>query len=337
MKKFFVRIWLGSLLLSFNAYSAIEETPLFTDFVNKMVAEHQFDQAELRKLFKSVEIKPKIIKTMQRPAEAMPWHKYRKIFIQEKRIRQGVDFWQQHADVLAKTEEKYGVPAEIITAIIGVETNYGGNRGYHRVIDALSTLAFNYPKRSKFFTSELKNFLILCREEKMDPLLPIGSYAGAMGIPQFMPSSYRAYAADFENDGRRDIWENPADAIASVANYFVKHRWRKGEAIAYPVKVTGNAYQKQLKKNLKPHIAWQSLQKLGVQAELEIAPETTIKLLSYQQQKANELWAGLHNFYVITRYNHSPLYAMAVFQLSQAIKQAKQQRDLNDVKAEHKL
>ncbi len=338
MKKVLLRIWLyGSLLISFNAYSAIEESALFTSFVNKMVAEHQFDETELRQLFKAVEIKPKIIKAMQRPAEAMPWYKYRKIFIQDKRIQQGVKFWQQHAETLTATEEKYGVPAEIITAIIGVETNYGRNKGYHRVIDALSTLAFNYPKRSKFFTSELEKFLMLCREEKMDPLLPVGSYAGAMGIPQFMPSSYLAYAADFENDGKRDIWNNPADAIASVANYFVEHRWKKDEPIAYQLKVTGSDYQKVLKKGLKPHIEWQRLQELGLQAAADIAPKASIKLLSYQQQKADELWAGLDNFYVITRYNHSPLYGMAVFQLSQAIKQAKQQQNASNVKAEHKL
>jgi membrane-bound lytic murein transglycosylase B len=211
-----------------------------------------------------------------------------------------------------------------------VETYYGGNTGHHRVIDALSTLAFSYPKRSKFFTSELENFLILCREEKMNPLDPTGSYAGAMGIPQFMPSSYRSYAADFEDDGKRDIWNNPADAIASVANYFIKHHWHKDEFIAFPVKAFGKAHQKALLKGLKPQMTWFNLQAMGVNAMQLIKPDEKVKLLAYQQQKGDDLWIGLHNFYVITRYNHSPLYGMAVYQLSQAIyKQRHQQASIS--------
>lgn len=243
----------------------------------------------------------------------------------DRRIKGGLKFWIENKTVLAETEKKYGVPAEIIVAIIGVETQYGGNTGYHRVIDALSTLAFNYPKRSKFFTRELENFLLLCREESMNPLEPIGSYAGAMGIPQFMPSSYRAYAADFENDGKRNIWSNSADAIASVANYFAKHHWKTGENVLFSVNVEGLAYQQALTKGVKPDMLWGKLRSIQVFGSQQIKNDKKVKLLSYEQQEGENLWVGLNNFYVITRYNRSPLYAMAVYQLSQAIYSKKQE------------
>ena len=335
MKKIFVRLlFCCSLVISFNALSAIEETELFNGFVSNMVEKHQFDDAELKQLFQAVDIKENIIKAMERPAEGMPWYKYRKIFMTDKRIKGGVKFWQENEVTLSEVESKTGVPAEIIVAIIGVETQYGGNTGHHRVIDALSTLGFAYPKRSKFFLSELENFLILCREEKMNPLDPTGSYAGAMGIPQFMPSSYRAYAADFENDEKRDIWNNPADAIASVANYFIKHHWQKGGAVAFPVTTEGDAYQQALTKGLKPDLKWNELQALSVSSQQTLKQDETVKLLSYQQEEANDLWVGLHNFYVITRYNHSPLYAMAVYQLSEAVAEKNELRIKSSISSE---
>lgn len=326
MKKLFLTLLIAyGLIASFNALAAIAETPLLNQFVNKMVEKHQFNATKLKKLFRSVKIKQNIIKAMQKPAEGMPWHRYRKIFMTNSRINKGVKFWQKNERVLAAVEAQYGVPAEIIVAIIGVETQYGGNTGSHRVIDALSTLAFAYPKRSDFFIGELENFLLLCREEQINPLNPTGSYAGAMGIPQFMPSSYRAYAADFENDNKRDIWTNNADAIVSVANYFVAHHWQKGAAIAYPVTSQDKSFQQVLTKGLKPDIQWQQLQALSITAQTTIQPHKKVKLFSYQQPQKKDLWVGLDNFYVITRYNHSSLYAMAVFQLSRAIYQSKQQ------------
>lgn len=313
------------LIISFNAVAAVEETELFNQFIGNMVEKHQFDETALKQLFHSVDIKQNIIKTMNRPAEGvLPWHKYRKIFMTKTHINGGLKFWQDNAETLATVAAKYGVPEQIIIAIIGVETRYGGHTGNHRIIDALSTLGFSYPKRSKFFLSELENFLILCREESIDPLEPTGSYAGAMGIPQFMPSSYRAYAADFEGDKKRDIWNNSADAIASVANYFMAHHWQKGEAITYPVKADGEEYQKALTKGLKPDLTWSELQQMSVTSKAELKPDEGVKLLAYQQENGDDLWVGLHNFYVITRYNHSPMYAMAVYQLSNAIFKAKQ-------------
>jgi membrane-bound lytic murein transglycosylase B len=252
----------------------------------------------------------------------------------DKRIKGGVTFWQENEVTLSEVESKTGVPAEIIVAIIGVETQYGGNTGHHRVIDALSTLGFAYPKRSQFFLGELESFLILCREEKMNPLEPTGSYAGAMGIPQFMPSSYRAYAADFENDEKRDIWNNPADAIASVANYFIKHHWQKGGEIAFPVISEGDTYQQVLTKGLKPDLKWLDLQALSVSSQQTLKPDEPVKLLAYQQEEESDLWVGLHNFYVITRYNHSPLYAMAVYQLSEAVAEKNELRIKNSISSE---
>jgi len=304
-----------------QAYAEIKPTAAVDGFINNMTQQHGFESAELKQLFQSVETKDSIIKAMNRPAEGMPWHKYRKIFMRDTRIQGGVKFWQDNVNTLQAVEEKYGIPPEIIVAIIGVETLYGERTGGYRVIDALATLGFSYPKRSKFFLSELENFLLLCREEKMNPLEPVGSYAGAMGMPQFMPSSYRHYAADFEGDKKRDIWQNPADAIASVANYFSKHHWQAGKAVAYPVTAQGNAYKQALSKGLKPDTNPQALLKLQIDLP-KLSAQEPLKLLSFEQKKGHDLWVGLTNFYVITRYNHSALYALAVFQLSEAIKQA---------------
>ncbi len=330
MKRVTVQIlFCCSFIFSTAAFSAIEETELVNSFISNMVNKHQFEEKKLKELFKSVDIKKNIIKTMMRPAEGtMTWYQYRKIFLTDKRIKAGVKFWQENETTLTAVEQKSGVPAEIITAIIGVETYYGTHTGGHRVIDALSTLAFGYPKRSHFFSNELEHFLLLCREQKMNPLEPTGSYAGAMGIPQFMPSSYRAYAADFENDGKQDIWGNPADAIASVANYFAIHHWRKGAGVAFLVKAEGKGYVKDLKKGLKPDRTWAGVQTMGITAEQKIEEGEPVKLLAYQQQNSTDLWVGLHNFYVITRYNHSKLYGMAVYQLSQAIYKQRQQDKL---------
>jgi membrane-bound lytic murein transglycosylase B len=317
MKKLYLAIFLASSIGLVQA--EIKETEALNVFISKMAKQHAFNKSELEGLFQSVETKDSIIKAITRPAEGMAWHKYRQIFMRDARINGGVKFWQENQRALQEMQVKYGIPEEIMVAIIGVETLYGKHTGGYRVIDALATLAFSYPKRSKFFISELEHFLILCREENISPLEPMGSYAGAMGMPQFMPSSYRNFAADFEGDNKRDIWGNPADAIASVANYFSKHHWQAGEAIAYPVKAEGKQYKKALTKGLKPDMTAQKLAKMGIALPVLKADEP-LKLLSFEQKSGNDLWVGLTNFYVITRYNHSALYALAVFQLSEAIK-----------------
>ncbi len=317
MKK--ITIFFILSLLASPVLSAVEENDKLYHFIENMANKHQFDRDKLKQLLDQVEIKQSILKAISRPAEGMPWYKYRKIFLTDSRIKGGVKFWQENQQTLAEVEQQYGVPAEIMIAIIGVETRYGQNTGSYRVIDALSTLGFAYPKRSKFFLSELENFLILTRQEKMNPLEPVGSYAGAMGMPQFMPSSYLSYAADFDQDGQRDIWNNTGDVLASIANYFNRHHWQKGEPVAFKVEASGERWKKALTNGLKPDVSVKQLKDWQVSVPQNLADDVQVKLLGFEQPEGQDLWVGLNNFYVITRYNHSPLYAMAVYQLSQAI------------------
>jgi membrane-bound lytic murein transglycosylase B len=322
LKTALIRIVLGGACLSaVSCASELKNTETETKnaFIEHMVTTQHFDEAELDDLFATVEIKQDILKKIASPSEGLPWYKYRKIFLTDARIDAGVQFWRDNEPALVAAEQQYGVPAEIIVAIIGVETLFGKNTGNNRVIDALSTLAFAYPPRSKFFTSELENFLLLCRDEHINPADPLGSYAGAMGLPQFMPSSFRTYAVDFDNDNRRDIWHNNSDAIASVANYFAQHHWQTGQAIAVPVTATGENYKSALNKDLKPDLRVSELESLNLITLRQLPLDSKVKLLSFEQQQGEELWAALDNFYVITRYNRSPLYAMAVYQLSLSI------------------
>lgn len=311
------------LLTAQPAAAALANSDLLNNFIQQMVNQHRFPEAELRKLFDAVEFQQSILDAMAKPAEAKPWSQYRAIFITDTRIDGGVKFWQANQAALKSVERQSGVPAEIIVAIIGVETLYGAHTGKYRVIDALSTLGFAHPTRSEFFLRELEQFLLLTREEHIDPLRPMGSYAGAMGLGQFMPSSFRNFAQDFDQDHKRDIWTNSQDAIASVAQYFVANHWQRGGGVALPVNAKGNAYRKALSKGLKPDSTLKQLRKLQVNIPARLGNNDTGKLLSFPLADHDELWLGLHNFYVITRYNHSPLYAMAVHQLSQAIRQKK--------------
>ena len=292
-------------------------------FVNAMAARHGHDAEALQALFRDARSSRKIINAISRPAEALPWHRYRGIFLKPDRIRQGLQFWRENQAQLERVAVRYGVPPEVVTAIIGVETKYGRNTGGFRVLDALATLAFDYPKRSRFFTKELEHYLLLTREQSLDPRLPTGSYAGAMGIPQFIPSSYRAYAVDFDGDGLADIWENAADAIGSVGNYFKEHGWRQGDAVAVPATVAGGDGSAGLTAGLKPTLTMADLTALGIAPEAgSAAPAASakVKLLQLENESGHEYWLAFHNFYVITRYNHSALYAMAVHQLAGAIK-----------------
>jgi membrane-bound lytic murein transglycosylase B len=219
------------------------------------------------------------------------------------------------------------VPAQVIVAIIGVETRYGGNKGSFRVIDALSTLGFDYPPRAAFFRKELKEFFLLAREQKQDPLTLIGSYAGAMGYGQFIPSSYRAYAIDYTNDNFADIWNNATDAIGSVANYFKRHGWKQGQPVIVRTRISDGYDDSILNDSLKPKHTVNSLAEKGYTPVTPLA-EQKANAIRLEGKKGTEFWMGLNNYYVITRYNHSRLYAMSVWQLSQKIAQAKQQRSL---------
>ena len=230
---------LAGVSISLGALADYSKHPLAADFVDEMVQQHGFTKAEINQWLSKAEKRQPILDAIARPAEkSKTWKEYRPIFIVPMRITNGVAFWNQHREALARAEKEYGVAAEIIVSIIGVETNYGKNTGSWYVIDALSTLAFDYPPRAPFFRSELVNYLILTREQKHNPLEFKGSYAGAMGYGQFMPSSYRNFAVDFSGDGFTDIWNNPTDAIGSVANYFKKHGWQTGKTVVVPAKLT---------------------------------------------------------------------------------------------------
>jgi len=309
-----------ALLVSVVPVHANSELPGVDTFIVEMESKYNFDGTQLTTIFSGVEVKDSILKAISRPAEkSKPWYDYRKIFITKKRIKGGVKFWQKHSDALMAAEEKYGVPAEIIVAILGVETRYGGNVGGYRVVDALSTLAFRYPPRSKFFRSELEHFLLLTREEDMSLLDPVGSYAGAMGLGQFMPSSYRAYAVDFDGDGKRDIWTNPIDAIGSIANYLNVHGWVAGESITHRTHFINDVATSLVEKGYKPSISREELSKAGVSLQLLPSGEDNIAIISLTQKKGEEYWLARQNFYAITRYNHSRMYAMAVTQLAESI------------------
>lgn len=312
------------LSLALSACVTPQSESLKTAFMRNMIDKHGYDQQQLHALFDNYQPNQDIIDKMNKPAEALPWHRYRKIFLTETRIQDGVKFWREHEAILAAVEQHYRVPAEIIVAIIGVETQYGRFTGKYSVLDALSTLAFDYPKRSEFFQSELEHYLLLCQAEHKNPTELTGSYAGAMGIPQFMPSSFSHYAEDYEQDGQRDIWRNPADAIASVANYFVQYGWQPGQGIAYPVFAPDNRYKELLTDNLKPDLRLSGLESLDLKISVPLAPDTKVKLIALSLEQGDELWLGLDNFYCLTRYNHSTLYAMAVYQLSQRLLAAKQ-------------
>ncbi|NND66226.1 MAG: lytic murein transglycosylase B [Halioglobus sp.] len=293
--------------------------------IDELVAEEGFDREQLLAVFGAAERKDKILEAISRPAEKVkPWHEYRAIFLTEQREKEGVTFFERHRDTFMRAEAEFGVPAEVILAIMGVETYYGRIAGSYRVLDALSTLAFDYPRRSAFFTSELKHYLILIRDQGFKPQDMIGSYAGAMGFGQFMPSSYRSYAIDFDGDGVIDIWNNPVDAIGSVANYFVRHGWRTGEAVVFAAAARESVADEnfvQTRKDLEPVRTVADFAALGITARQELPPQALATAMKFQLEDGYEYWLGLHNFYVITRYNHSAMYAMSVYQLSQRLAQ----------------
>ncbi|SIQ73484.1 lytic murein transglycosylase B [Marinobacterium stanieri] len=321
--------WLlaGTLLTgtsSAMAGSGYEEHPLADEVVSTLEAEG-FDAAEVRKVLAKAERKDSILEAISRPAERrLTWGEYRKIFVEPKRIRQGVAFWNEQAETLARAEETYGVPAEIIVAIIGVETRYGRIMGRYRVLDALATLGFDYPKRADFFRGQLIEFMRMSREESLDPTGPIGSYAGAMGYGQFIPSSFRDFAVDFDGDGKRNIWSNKVDAIGSVANYFHAHGWQSGEPVRSNVVMNKAADESWFNAGLKPEVSLAEWAERGIATRKDLSLDQPATLMELTMADGEHYWFGLQNFYVITRYNHSRLYAMAVYELSQAIKEARE-------------
>lgn len=316
-----VRWWAACwvCLLGLPALADYSKSPEADAFIQMMAQKHQFDTAQLRALFAQVDKQDAILELIARPAEkTKTWAEYGKIFLQPARIDGGVKFWRDNRDALRRAEQEFGVPAEYIVAIIGVETLYGRITGSHRVMDALSTLAFDYPPRSPFFTSELENYLILMREHGKDPLVNKGSYAGAMGYGQFMPSSYRHYAVDFDGDDWPDIWNNTIDAIGSVANYFAAHGWQRGAFVTVRVRPPESipSLPKPIDKPEQTAAHWQDLGFVPVQS---VPADARASVIELEGVRGEEYWLTFNNFYVITRYNRSAMYAMAVHQLAQGI------------------
>jgi membrane-bound lytic murein transglycosylase B len=279
---------------------------------------HHFDDMYIARV--PMEEKQSIIDAISKPAEkVLTWKEYRKIFLTDQRIKHGRRFMREHQGTFLRAEKFYGVPAHIIAAIIGVETFYGQRMGNYRVLDSLATLAFDYPPRASFFRQQLEEFLLLSKEEQQDEFELMGSYAGAMGFGQFIPSSYRAYAVDFDADGIRDIWTNPVDAIGSVANYLSEHHWRKGQTITTMVSPENQAGKDLFGNKLKPYISVGQLTEKGAFQGIQLDNDAQVSPLLFNGGEGEEYWLGLYNFYVITRYNHSKLYAMAVYQLSREL------------------
>ena len=304
---------------AWSADGPLDEVEAVRSFMHEVESRHALDGAWLEEIFRGARRQQSILDAFARPAEAKPWHAYRKIFVTPERVRGGAKFVAEHRPLLERVRERFGVPPEIVAAIIGVETFYGRYTGRYRVIDALSTLAFFSPRRGKFFRRELEEYLLFLREENRSAADLKGSYAGAIGIPQFIPSSYRAYAVDFDGDGRRDLSGSVEDAAGSVGAYLSRHGWRAGEPVAVPLTVGEPARADPLAGELRPELAWSELEAVGVRAgdgAPSPAPETPVALVRLDGAEGPEYWAGFRNFYVITRYNRSALYAMAVHQLA---------------------
>lgn len=293
----------------------IDNYPALVEFIDMMHIQHGFSKAKLRNWFGQARIVPEIVEAISRPKEGLPWHEYRKIFVTEDRTARGVEYWKENADSLERAQREYGVDPEVIVAIIGIETRYGRNVGRHQVLSALATLALEYPRRSEFFRKELGQFLLLARELKVDPLNIKGSYAGAMGAPQFMPSSYRHYAVDFDKDGKRDLIGNTEDVIGSVANYLKQHGWQPGETITRDLFLEDWLHV--LIRSLQPAMTAENTVK-PVPVTL-VAPEAA-PVVTLEGEDGPFYRFGYTNFNVIMRYNTSKRYAMAVYELSQELR-----------------
>jgi membrane-bound lytic murein transglycosylase B len=337
MKYFHVVALLALFLAAPSAHSVV--LPGIPDFIDQMVAKHKFRRSELVSAFAHAERVQSVIDAISRPATAKPWPEYRANFVNPQRIKLGLEFWHRYRKTLQRAERKYGVPQEIIVAVIGVETIYGRDAGNYRTLDALTTLAFDYPPRADFFRSELENFLLLAREQQFDLLAIRGSYAGALGIPQFMPSSYRTYAVDFNGNRKINLLREDKDAIGSVANYLKNFGWispaleqsagagksaHKSRALTIPP----IAVRAQVSEDICPGdittprtvAAWSIS---GITPTVKLAPDQTARLIDFTVGEGKEFWLGFNNFDVITRYNNSDYYAMSVFQLAEALQEAR--------------
>ncbi len=322
---------LFALALALQMTPAGAEPPAYlqrkdvAQFIDEMAQKHGFTRKELGRVFGQAQFQPAIIKAMERPPESplSSWQFYRALFLNPQRVEAGVQFWNQHAEALGRAATEFGVPGEIIVAIIGVETVYGRNVGAYRVIDALATLAFDYPKRAEFFKEELENYLLFTREMRIDPLVVKGSYAGAIGIPQFMPGSYRRFAVDYDGDGRADLATSPADAIGSVGNFLRAHGWARGEPVAFGAQVTGEGWRKLVDAGITPVYRAADLPGFGVKLAVPLTSDTLCALIELETQgQPSDFRVTLQNFFVLTRYNRSSFYATAVLDLAAELARA---------------
>jgi peptidoglycan lytic transglycosylase B len=306
--------------------------PAIANFIDQLVVSDRFDRRQLRRWFAQTRVQHGVLKAVANPATALPWHAFRASHVTEARVRGGLDYWQRNAAVLARASGEYGVPEELIVATIGIESLYGRLAGTNKVFAALVTLAFYYPPRAGLFRDELKEFLLLARELRFDPLQSKGSYAGALGVPQFLPSSYRRYAVDFDHDGRRDLW-NHDDAIGSIANYYRSYGWRTGEpvlvAIEQQVDEPTDEFKQLLERGVKPHTSVAAIRRTGASPAYIVADEMPVAVFAAETEAGARYWIGYNNFYVITRYNRSVNYALAVHELAQDLRRLRADALLN--------
>jgi membrane-bound lytic murein transglycosylase B len=307
--------------LTHAAPGSFASDPAVIEFARDLEQRHGFSADELLQQFAQIRPNERVLQLIRPPVSPLQrsWERYRPRFLTERRINRGVRFWQENRSSLARASALYGVPPEIIVAIIGVETEYGGNTGGFRVLEALATLAFHYPRRAEFFRTELEQFLLLARENGFDPVDMRGSFAGAMGIPQFMPGSQRRYAVDFDGDRKIDLSGSVDDAIGSVGRFLEQHGWEAGQPIAVRARTRGEPDRSLIEAGIQPTLLVADLAQHGITADA--SPRATVTLVDLVSPgRPAEYWLGHNNFYVITRYNRSSFYAMSVFQLAEAIR-----------------
>lgn len=319
-------------LLAFHAGLACSQPASYQnrkdvkEFVAEMVKKHGFNRRELTRVLAQAQYQPAIVKAMDQPPESAlgSWQAYRAIFVRPERIDAGTRFWNRNAEALKRAASEFGVPEDVIVGILGVETTFGKNIGTYRVIDALATLAFDYPKRSAYFRGELEHYLVFSRDQGINPLRVKGSYAGAIGIPQFMPGSYRRFGVDFDGDGQINLATSPADAIGSIGNFLKSHGWVRGQPVALAAEATGEDWRKLAGTGIVPSTRFADLPSYGLKTAGELPGETLCALIELETPgQPSEVRVTLQNFFVLTRYNRSNFYAAAVLDLAAEIVRAR--------------